>query len=391
MKRSRKSSKPRLTRESEKLISLALGLAGSRSFSEDRYWEDILTASLSQLADAKRDSIIDNALDQLEQTHEGGYEELIQMVEAIAECVVLEHQNEMWNVTLFAVPLIATSKYNIPFGATTPSQLNPVTAILREQILAASARVSLVPYLFSIEQLPQKFSALRDLSRRLGIAAIEDVAPDCSPKLVAEPPQLPADARFIIGAVAARVGQPSFCWQEWDGHRGRATCLERWDALAPTALAGLMQGCQFESLLPDSYFASARETDRRIRPITVHAGVSFLSNTLRIPANELRAILSYFGDDDVDEIRIGFTQKNSDDVVHGVVWPLFDQEDETLVMLEIEACLRANDVTRIEKRSERYEPEYCNDCGAPLFADGVGEVVHPELPDQIDPPANTLH
>ena len=391
MKRSRKPSKPRLTRESEKLISLALGLAASRSFGEDRYWEDILTASLSQLADAKRDSIIDNALDQLEQTHEGGYEELIQMVEAIAECVVLEHQNEMWNVTLFAVPLIATSKYNIPFGATTPSQLNPVTAILREQILAASARVSLVPYLFSIEQLPQKFSALRDLSRRLGIAAIEDVAPDWSPKLVAEPPQLPADARFIIGAVAAPVGQPSFCWQEWDGHRGRATCLERWEALAPTALAGLMQGCQFESLLPDSYFASARETDRRIRPITVHAGVSFLSNTLRIPANELRAILSYFGDDDVDEIRIGFTQKNSDDVVHGVVWPLFDQEDETLVMLEIEAFLRANDVTRIEKRSERYEPEYCNDCGAPLFADGVGEVVHPELPDQIDPPANTLH
>lgn len=391
MKRSRKPTKPRLTRDSEKLIALALGLASSRSFGEDRFWEDSLVVALTLLADAKRDSVIENALDQLDQTHENGYEELIEMVEAIAERVVMVHQNETWDVTLIVVPLIASSKYTIPFGAITPSQLVPVAAMVREQILAPSAHLSLSPYLFSIEQLPQKFSALREMARKLGVAAIDDVQLEWIPKVTAEPPQLPADARFIVGAIAARAGQPSFCWQEWDGHRGRAYCQERWEALAPAALAGLMPGCQFESLLPDSYFANARETDRRIRPITLHAAVTFLSSTLKIPSSELRAIISGFGETHVDEIRVGFTQKNSNDVLHGVVWPLFDQEDETLAVLEIEACLRANDVTQIDKLSERFEPEYCNDCGAPLFADGVGDVVHPELPEQVEPPSNTLH
>ena len=278
MKRARKPAKPRLTRDSEKLIALALGLASSRSFGEDRFWEDSLVTSLTQLADAKRDSVIENALDQLDQTHEGGYEELIEMVEAIAERVTMVHQNESWDVTLIVVPLIATSKYVIPFGAISPSQLAPVATMVREQILASSAYLSLSPYLFSIEQLPQKFSALREMVRKLGVAAIDNVELDGVPKVTTEPPQLPADARFIVGAVAARVGQASFCWQEWDGHRGRAYCQERWEALAPAALAGLMPGCQFESLLPDSYFANARETDRRIRPITLHAAVTFLSS-----------------------------------------------------------------------------------------------------------------
>lgn len=391
MKRSRKPTKPRLTRESEKLIALALGLAGSHSFGEDRFWEDSLVAALTQLADAKRDSVIENALDQLDQTHEGGYEELIEMVEAIAERVTMVHQNETWDVTLIVVPLIASSKYTIPFGAITPIQLAPVAAMVREQILASSAHLSLSPYLFSIEQLPQKFSALREMVRKLGVAAIDGAQPDWIPKITAEPPQLPADARFIVGAIAARAGQTSFCWQEWDGHRGRAYCQERWEALAPATLAGIMPGCQFESLLPDSYFANARETDRRIRPISMHAAISFLSSTLKIPSSELRAVISAFGDAQIDEFRIGFTPKNSNDVVHGVVWPLFDQEDETLAILEIEACLRANDVKQIVKLNERFEPEYCSDCGAPLFADDTGDVVHPELPEQVEPPSNTLH
>ena len=391
IKRSRKPTKPRLTRDSEKLIALALGLAGSRSHGEDRFWESSLIETLTALADAKRDTVIENALDQLDQTHEGGYEELIEMAEAVSERVVLEHQNETWDLKLVVVPLIATSKYNIPFGAIAPDQLIPATAIVREQILAASARLTLFPYLFSIEQLPQKFSALRDMLRRLGIAAIDDALPDWTPKVSAEPPQLPADARFLVGAIAARVGQPHFGWQEWDGHRGRAFCQERWAVTAPPALAGLMPGCQFESLLPDAYFSNARETDRRIRPITLHAAVAFLSSTLKLPATELRAVIASFGDSQVDEFRIGFTQKKSNDVLHGVVWPLFEQEDEVLALHEIEACLRANDVTQIDRLEERFEPEYCTDCGAPLFADSVGDVVHAELPEQVEVPTNTLH
>lgn len=391
MKRSRKPTKPRLTRDSEKLIAMALGMVASRSFSEDRYWENVLLDALIQLADAKRDTVIENALDQLDQTHDGGYEELIEMVEAISESLTLEHKGEVWDVTLIVLPLLATSKFTIPFGAIGANQLIPVTELLREQILAKSVQTTLVPYLYSIEQMPQKYSVLRDFMRKLAIAAIDSLPLDWVPKVISEPPQLPADARFIMGVVATRAGQPSFCWQEWDTRRGRAHAQERWETLAPKILAGLLPGCQFETLLPDSFFANARETDRRIRPMSLHATVAFLSSTLKVPSNELRAVIAAFGHEQCDEYRVSFTLGKSNDVLHGAVWPLFDQEDEALAILEIEACLRANDVTQIEKPNERFQPEFCNDCGAPLFADPIGDVVHPELPEHVEPPGNTLH
>ena len=152
-----------------------------------------------------------------------------------------------------------------------------------------------------------------------------------------------------------------------------------------------MQGCQFEALLPDAYFANAREADRRIRPITLHAAIAFLVGALKLAASELRAVIAGFGDSQVDEYRIAFTEKTSNEVVHGVVWPLYEQEDEHLVVEEIDACLRAGGITQIDKLAERFEPEFCSDCGAPLFADSTGDVVHPELPEQAEIQPQVLH
>ena len=391
MKRSRKPSKPRLTQDGEKLITLALGLAGSGGRAEDRYWENALTATLTALADSKRDNVIDNVLDQLYQTHEAGYESLIDIAEGVAETVLLEHDGITWEVMLVSIPLMAVSKYGIPFGPIAQEHLPALKEFVGGQILAANARLAIAPYLFSIEHLPQKFSGLRDMARRLGLAAIGDEAPNWSPKAQTEPPQMPADARFLMAAIAAPTGDAHFCWQEWDGHRGRAHCQERWAASVPIALAPLMQGCQFEALLPDAYFANAREADRRIRPITLHAAVAFLVGALKLAASELRAVIAGFGDSQVDEYRIAFTEKNSNEVVHGVMWPLYDQEDEQLVVEEIDVCLRAGGITQIDKLAERFEPEFCSDCGAPLFADSTGDVVHPELPEQAEIQPQVLH
>lgn len=391
MKRSRKPAKPRLTQDGEKLITLALGLAGSGGRAEDRYWENALTAMLTALADGKRDSVIDNVLDQLYQTHEAGYESLIDIAEGVAETVLLEHDSVTWEMMLVSIPLMAVSKYGIPFGPIAQEQLPALKEFVGGQVLAANARLAIAPYLFSIEHLPQKFSALRDMARRLGLAAIGNEAPSWSPKAHTEPPQLPADARFLMAAIAAPVGGAHFCWQEWEGRRGRAHCQERWAASVPLAFATLMQGCQFEALLPDAYFANAREADRRIRPITIHAAVAFLVGGLKVTAPELRAVIAGFGESVVDEYRVAFTDKSSNEVVHGVVWPLYEQEDEQLVVDEIDTCLRASGITQIDKLAERFAPEFCSDCGAPLFADSTGDVVHPELPEQAEIQPQVLH
>jgi len=38
-----------------------------------------------------------------------------------------------------------------------------------------------------------------------------------------------------------------------------------------------------------------------------------------------------------------------------------------------------------------FTPEYCEDCGAPLFANGEAEVVHAELPEAADTQAAHFH
>ncbi len=391
MKRSRKPTKPRLTQDGEKLITLALGLAGSGGRAEDRYWEQALSSTLIALADGKRDNVIDNVLDQLYQTHDAGYESLIEIAEGVAETVLLENDGVTWEVVLVSIPLMAVSKYGIPFGPIAQDQLPALKEFVGGQVLAINARLAIAPYLFSIEHLPQKFSALRDMARRLGLAAVGGEAPNWTPKAPTEPPQLPADARFVMAAIAAPVGDAHFCWQEWEGRRGRAHCVERWIASVPLAFAQLMQGCQFEALLPDAYFTNAREADRRIRPITIHAAVAFLVGALKITASELRAVVAGFGDSQVDEYRIAFTEKNSNEVVHGVVWPLYEQEEDHLVVEEIDACLRVSDISQIDRLAERFAPEFCSDCGAPLFADSTGDVVHPELPEQAEVQPQVLH
>ena len=38
----------------------------------------------------------------------------------------------------------------------------------------------------------------------------------------------------------------------------------------------------------------------------------------------------------------------------------------------------------VKKLSGTFTPEYCEDCGAPLFANADGEIVHAELPEEAD-------
>jgi uncharacterized protein YuzB (UPF0349 family) len=46
-------------------------------------------------------------------------------------------------------------------------------------------------------------------------------------------------------------------------------------------------------------------------------------------------------------------------------------------------------IAHVKRIAERYVAEYCDDCGAPLFADPSGELVHAEMPE--DTPAGNEH
>jgi superfamily II DNA/RNA helicase len=53
--------------------------------------------------------------------------------------------------------------------------------------------------------------------------------------------------------------------------------------------------------------------------------------------------------------------------------------------------LREAGVTEMRTWAELTEPEYCEDCGVPLYPNHAGEVVHAEMPEDAEPDGTHFH
>jgi hypothetical protein len=395
MARSRAKSPPRLTRDAERLIALALGLNASGSLTEDRYWEEQMSALAARLLENGNDAPIDGALDHLYQTNLGAYDTLIELVENESEALVAMQGDRAWQALLVAAPIVAWSKYAIPSGTIPKDAAQTLLVQLGAHVLAQDARATLVPYLYSIDQLPRHFSELRRLAAKLADAAIAGEAPKLELARLPETAHLLADTRFLIACAAVPRGQALFRWQEdASGHAGRTGSLEQWIAQARPTIAKLLPGCVFECLLPDAYYVNCRESDRRVRPFGIRAAVSFLENALKVKPAELQAVVAGFGEERVDEYRVAFSLAGDSEVAHGVVWPLYGREDETArpgPIDEVVEQLTESGITDVKKLPGTFTPEYCEDCGAPLFVNAEAEVVHAELPEEADIQAAHFH
>jgi hypothetical protein len=395
MPRSRAKAPPRLTRDAERLIALANGLNASGSVTEDRYWEGEMSTLAARLLENGNDAPIDGALDHLYQTNLGAYDTLIELVENESESVVAMQGDRAWQALLIAAPIVAWSKYSIPWGPVPRDEAGTLKVHLQAHVLAEGARLALVPYLYSIDQLPRHYSELRKLSARMGDAAVTGELPRLDFSRLPETAHLLADTRFLVAGIAAARGQPLFRWQEdASGHAGRARCLEQWIAQARPTLTKLLPGCVFECLLPDAYYVNCRESDRRVRPFGIRAATAFLENALAAKPADLQAVVAGFGEERVDEYRVAFSLMGESEVAHGVVWPLYGREDESArpgPLDEVMAQIAEVGITEVKKLSGTFTPEYCEDCGAPLFANADGEIVHAELPEEADTQAAHFH
>lgn len=395
MARTRAKSPPRLTRDAERLIALALGLNASGSLTEDRYWEEQMSALAARLLENGNDAPIDGALDHLYQTNLGAYDTLIELVENESEALVAMQGDRAWQALLVAAPIVAWSKYAIPSGTIPKEAAQTLLVQLRGHVLAEDARATLVPYLYSIDQLPRHFSELRRLAAKLADAAIAGEAPKLELARLPETAHLLADTRFLVACAAVPRGQALFRWQEdASGHAGRTGSLEQWITQARPTIAKLLPGCVFECLLPDAYYVNCRESDRRVRPFGIRAAVSFLENALKVKPAELQAVVAGFGEERVDEYRVAFSLSGDSEVAHGVVWPLYGREDETArpgPLEEVVEQLTESGITEVKKLNGTFTPEYCEDCGAPLFANTEAEIVHAELPEEADTQAAHFH
>lgn len=382
MKRTRFSRRTKQTPDTEELIRLSTQLSLSGSRVEDVFWERRLTGIIERLLENNDEAALNAALDHLYGAGGRAYDALADMVESCAEYRRIPSAGaaDAQDALLIAAPVLSWSRYAIPAGPIAPEVLANLRVQLQAHVLAADVRFGLADFFYSPDQLPQNYCETAAFTEKLAKAALHGRDLPLDPDQMAETMNFLSDTRYLIGVVSAPAGAPLFRWQEKDGNRTEAH--KQWRAQGGESLRPLLPACAFEPLLPQPFHAAVREADRASRPYSLRSAVAFLQTTLNVSAGNLRAVVAPYYDRQIEEFRVGFTVGESVDVVHGVVWPLLESEDEASDLpVQIETVLREVGVHEVLVLDHRFPLEYCDDCGAPLYPNPEGEPVHAELPE----------
>ncbi len=390
MKRSRFARRGALNRDAEQLARLAAGLAASASRVEDAFWDNRLAESVDRQLRTGNEETLNLALDHLFGANGRAYDALADLIESRAESGAVGAGNGEFDVVLFAAPLLAWSRFTIPAGTLPAGTLAAARAQLQAHVLAANTKLALADFLYSPDQLPRDFVETHRLASQLAKAAADGKDARIDPRQLPETTRFISDTRYLIGAVVALRGQALFRWQEEDGSREQAAT--QWAAQGGAALQPLFTGCALEPLLPDAFHAACRNADQGLRIYSLRAAVAFLQTVLNVKPQQLRAVVAPFHEERLEEYRIGFTLADSNEVVHGVVWPLLGAEDETTdCFAQIEAVLEETGIGSVVALEQRFPLEFCDDCGMPMYPTPEGETSHAELPEDLPQAPAHLH
>lgn len=389
----RTKSSQRTSPNVKRLVADAISLAASGSQIEDLFWEDRLNIRLMRLLKSQNQNVIDAALDQTFRINTVAFEVLADSAETLAESLVMEHDGKRWDVLLLALPIVVHTRYQIPSGPLPVNAVQSTAAALHNVIALPDTRLAIIPWLYSIDQMPHSHCQTRLLTESLSAAAITGSEIKLELRDMSETIAVLADPRFIIAAVSAPSGSPLFRWQAEPPTRiERGMSLIGWQNAMQETISALLPGCEFELLLPEAYFTNCRLADKQVRPLSIRAAANFLESALGIVPAGLSCVVGAFGEEQADEFRISFSVKGSSDVMYGVIWPLYDREtvsndalndiseDESPIKKICDA-LRDAGIEDVFRHAMLFDPELCDDCGAPLFPDRSGEIVHAEMPD----------
>lgn len=419
MRRPSKPSPLKLSAESQRLVTLAVAMARASSRLEERAWEKQVDALILKLLKHHHQDTVDAALDHLFRLEAPAYDMLIDCVEAVSSSCTLEQDGREYDALLIALPILAWTRFSIASGTIAPELVEATASHLHTHMLAPEARLSLAPMLYSIDQLPQTHAGTYAMTLRMAQASLVDKPTSLLASMPETVPFL-ADTRYLLATVIVPAGTPMFQWQAppfpVNVAAAQAEALRRWQIDMGPVTQRLLPGCGVELLLPEAYYLACREADKRVRPISIRAAVNYLTQTLEAEATNLAAVIGGFAQDSadrrIDEYRISFTLQGQSDVVYGVVWPLYGQEeaDEETVDLgglltalpsempeyrtpleEILALLRECGITDIKIHRELFQSDFCEDCGTPLYADWDAELVHAEMPEDTPQGPQHLH
>lgn len=396
MSRTRLPRRNRQSPEIDTLLQLAQALAQSGSRIEDTFWEARLATLIDKLLARNDDESLNAALDSLSQNDPRACDALADTVEFCVESRIESTTlaaSAGYDFLLFTAPLLVWSRYAIPSGPIAAEMMSNLRVQLAAHVFAADVKLGLADVLYSPDQLPQDFSSTAHLRDKLAKAALHGRDVHVDAKQLGETINFLSDTRYLLGVAAIAKGAPMFRWQEGDTDAGnRDNALSRWRKQGGDVLRPILPACASELLLPQAFHAACRDADRASRPYSLRASVAFLNTAVNLPAEKIRAVVAPFKENRTEEFRIGFIQKDSGDVVHGVVWPLLDAEDSNDSPAQIEAVLRECGIDEVRLIEHSFPLEYCDDCGAPLYPNDDDEAVHAELPEaDSSQPSQHLH
>ncbi len=388
-------SRTRLSRDAQRLIALTEAFALSGCRVEDAYWENLLGELLGKLLSGKKGQAIEHALDHLLNRNQNAYELLVEQAETCSESLAIRHKDQDYDAVLFTAPIIAWTRYQLPDGTLTPAQSKSLRSELERHVFSDGVALAVMKQLVNFDQMPQSFHDTRVWTQRLAHQALGVSNEACPLEDESELEGLLADARFVVGVAVAPKGHAIFRWQNpaGEGFVSREQCRETWAQSCAPIVGGLFTGCQTHYLTPDAYYTNNREADRHIRPLSLKAAVTWLQTAANLPAADLRATIVGCGEAALEEYRIGFTTRRSNDVIYGCVWPILSKEEAAAdqdssegmdSVEEIAALLKELGIPEVRRLPGLYPIEFCDDCGAPHFPNALGELQHPELPEETD-------
>lgn len=406
------ASRSKLSKYAKPLANLAILLADAGSRLERRFWKKKLFAALTPMLEGRSDTTLVQTLDHLYNTNYRAYDELAFAIENTVESPSLGDGTQ--DILLLAAPILAWSTYNIPSGKIEDTTVEEFTALLQQHLLANNAHLVLTNMLFSPDQLPESYTAAAELARQLGQAAVEHLKVRIDTENLPETQTFLSDVRYLIGAVAVPTGSPVFKWQTESNNSNtppsKEDVLANWQLEGSQTLQKIMPGSMLELMLPNGLYNACREAEKEARAYSVRASSAFLETALDVPAQKICASVGAFVDrGEIEEYRIGFSLDNSSEIVHGVVWPLIGEEygnepdpvyekdiesepDNPVIRSTIAALLKDVGIRQVHILEERFPLEYCEDCGAPLYPNPEGELMHAELPEDSEIPNSTqLH
>jgi hypothetical protein len=388
-RRLRRNERPAGSRSGNALVKLASAAATAGSTLEERYWAGRLDTAVRPLLTASGQHGIEAALDRLWGTNERAHDLLADSVESTIESATLEHEGAQWDCLLLLVPMLAWSSNRVPSGVMRTADIAAANNQLSAHVLAPGARLSLLNRLVTPDQLPNSYHDEAVLAREMFASALSGTPFAPKPDRFPEAMEFVADVRYLIGAVAVPAGTPIFSWQ--GDELSYEAAQTAWETQGREAFAAFMVGAQFDLLLPGALYATLRRADRFARGYYLQSGIAFLEALLGVPAAQLSASIAPFYDTQLVEYRIGLGPGHSDEVYHGITWPMFTEQEIDEAPEQIKQLLAESGVTQIFEHEQRFPLEFCEDCGAPLFPNSQGDVVHAELPEESEAPRTHLH